>query len=94
MGYTLCVADPDVWMKPLINNEGYSYWSYMLVCVDDCLAVHHDPGPVMEDLKSHYKLKNDTYGEPARYLGGNVEKYQLDHNGGKLIGACMLLIML
>ena len=83
MGYTPCVADPDIWMKPLINNESYSYWSYMLVYVDDCLAVHHDPGPAMEDLKSRYKLKNDTYGEPARYLGANVEKYQLDHNGGK-----------
>ena len=72
MGYTPCVADPDVWMKPQVNKEGYSYWSYMLVYVDDCLAVHHDPGPVMEELKSRYKLKNDTYGEPERYLGANV----------------------
>ena len=101
MGYTPCVADPDVWMKPQVNKEGYSYWSYMLVYVDDCLAVHHDPGPVMEDLKSRYKLKNDTYGEPARYLGANVEKYQLKHNGGKsywsmhaydyVVGSCKMV---
>ena len=25
MGYTRCVADPDVWMKPATNKEGYSY---------------------------------------------------------------------
>ena len=25
MGYTSCVADPDVWMKPQTNNEGYKY---------------------------------------------------------------------
>ena len=70
-------------MKPLTNNKGYSYWSYMFVYVDDCLAVHHDPGSVMEDLKSRYKLKNDTYGEPERYLGENVKKYQLKHNRRK-----------
>ena len=34
----------------------------MLVYIDDCLAVHHDPGLVMEDLNSCYKLKNDMYG--------------------------------
>ena len=66
----------------------------MLVYVDDCLAVHRNPGPVMEDLKSRYKLKNDTHGEPERYLVTNVEKYQLEYNGGNLIGACMLMIML
>ena len=25
MGYASCVADPDVWMKPATNNEGYKY---------------------------------------------------------------------
>ena len=94
MGYTPCAADPDVWMKPLANKKRYSYWSYMLVYVDDCLAVHHDPGPVMEDLKSRYKLKNDTYGEPARYLGANVENINWNTMVENLIGACMLMIML
>ena len=53
----------------------------MLVYVNDCLLVHHDPNPVMEDLKSRYKLKGDSYGQPDRYLGANVGKYQL--NDGK-----------
>lgn len=54
----------------------------MLVYVDYYLAVHHDPGLVMEDLKFCYKLKNDTYGESETHLGANVEKYQLKHNKG------------
>ena len=81
MGYTSRVANLDVWMKTQTNNEGYKYWSYMLVYVDDCLAVHHDPEPFIEELKSRYKLKNDMYGEPRRYVGANVEKYQVPHNG-------------
>ena len=30
--------------------------------------------------KSPYKLKNDKYGEPKRYLGANIKKYQVLHN--------------
>ena len=70
--------------KPAVNKAGYTYRSYMLVYVDDCLSVNHDSGAVMEDLKSCYKLKGDTCGEPERYLGANVGKYQLSHNGRKL----------
>ena len=80
MGYTVCVTDLDVWMKPVVNNADFSYWSYMLVYLDDCLAIHHNLGPVMEDLNCCYKLKNDIYGEPERYLGANVGKYHLEHN--------------
>ena len=53
----------------------------MLVYVDDCFLIHHDPGPEMEKLKSRYKLKNDWYGKPKRYLGANVKKYQVLDNG-------------
>ena len=62
MGYKSCVADPNVWMRPQTNKEGYKYWAYILVYVDDCLLVHHDPGPVMEDLKSQYNLRMTCMG--------------------------------
>ena len=78
-----CVADSDVWMKPIVNNTGFSYWSYMLIYVNDCLAVCHNPGSNIEDLKSHYKLKNNMYGEPEKYLGANIGKYQFKHNRRK-----------
>ena len=77
MGYKSCLADPDVYMKPMTDHKGNKYWSYMLVYVDDCLLVHHEPDPVMEELKTHYSLKNDTHGPPERYLGANVEMFQL-----------------
>jgi hypothetical protein len=78
MGYKSCPADPDVYMKAECTKEGHEYWSYMLVYVDDCLLVHHDPDPVMEELKSRYTLKKDAYGRPDRYLGANIQKYQLN----------------
>ena len=83
MGYISCVADPDVWMKAATNKEGYKYWAYMLVYVDACLLVHHDPGQEMEKLRYRYKLKNDLYGKPTQYLGAKVKKYQILKTGEK-----------
>ena len=83
VGYTPCIADPDVWIEPTVNNIAFSYWSYMLIYMDDCLALYQDPRPVIEDFKSCYKLNNDMYGEPERCLAANIEKYQLKHNERK-----------
>lgn len=77
MGYKLYLANPDVFMKPMIDHKGNKYWSYMLVYVDNCLLVHYDPDPVIEELKTHYTLKNDAHGPPDQYLGANVELYQM-----------------
>ena len=68
------MADPDVFTKAKCT-KGDEYWSYMLVYVDDCLLNDHDPGPVMEELKKEYNLKNDAYGRPERYLGATIDPY-------------------
>lgn len=75
MRYTSCGDDPDIYMKIEINKESYKYWLYILVYVDDCLCDYHKPDLVMEDLRSRYKSKGDTYayGEPEQYLGTNIE---------------------
>lgn len=78
INYKFCPADPDVYMKPERDYNGNQYWSYMLVYVNDCRSVHNNSNPIMEDLKSRYKLKGDSYGEPDRYLVANVCKYQLN----------------
>ena len=48
----------------------------MLVYVDDRLLIDHDPGSVMEELKKEYRLKNDAYGQPDRYLGAIIDTYE------------------
>jgi hypothetical protein len=78
MNYKSCIADPGVYMKAECTKDGHEYWSYMLVYIDDCLLIHHDPNPVMEELESRYALKKDSYGCPDRYLGTNACKYQLE----------------
>lgn len=84
MRYLSCFTDQNIWMKPAVNKDGYRYLSYMLVYVCDYLAVHTYPGPIMEDLKSCYKLKVNSYEEPEKYFGKNFGKYQLEHDDEKL----------
>jgi hypothetical protein len=29
-GYSSCLADPDVWMRPKTKKDGFKYWYYMV----------------------------------------------------------------
>jgi hypothetical protein len=39
LGYTPCLADPDVWMRPAKQSDGTSCYEYILLYVDDALAI-------------------------------------------------------
>ena len=43
--YKSCLANPDVYMKLMMDQKGNKCWSYMLVYVADCLLVHREPDP-------------------------------------------------
>ena len=49
----------------------------VLVYVDDIMVLAHDVKPTMDAISALYHLKEDSVGEPTRYLGANVGKYQL-----------------
>jgi hypothetical protein len=77
-----CMADPDVWLRPAVKGNGDKYYEYVLIYVDDILAVSEKPDRIMETLSGLYKFKEDPktrkkYGPPDRYLGANVGKYKL-----------------
>ena len=76
LGYESSASDPDVWLKQAIKPNGFKYWQYMLVYVDDILHISHDPSIDMKKINEIYRLKEGV-GPPDRYLGANVEKVQL-----------------
>jgi hypothetical protein len=76
LGYRPSESDPDVWLKRAVKPDGFLYYKYMLVYVDDVLHVAHDPKVDMEAINKVYRLK-DGAGPPDRYLGANLEKVQL-----------------
>ena len=77
-GYSSCLADPDVWMKPKVKPCGFKYWEYVLVYVDDILVISHEPQVVMDYLSQKYTLKSGSVGEPTAYLGAEVKKWMIE----------------
>jgi Reverse transcriptase (RNA-dependent DNA polymerase) len=77
LGYTSSLADPDVWTKPNVKENGYEYYEMILVYVDDILVISHDTKEVMDKLMQLYRLKPESIGPPKRYLGATIEQVQL-----------------
>jgi hypothetical protein len=73
--YTL--ADPDVWIQPAADEDGYKYYEMLLVNVDDVMAISHGPKVLIDTIGEYYKIKPGSDKEPNVYLGANVEKVQM-----------------
>jgi len=70
-------ADPDVWIKQAYKRSVEPYYKQMLIYVDDVLHIAENPEEDMAKLGRAYRLK-DSVGPPDRYLGGNIERVQID----------------
>ena len=76
MGFEPTYADPDVWIRPAVREDGFEYYEMILVYVDDALAISEAPRKVIENLGSTYKIKEGSDKEPDIYLGANFDKIQ------------------
>lgn len=79
LGYTSCKADADLWMKPQIRPDGFKYYAYMLIYVDDCLAISHDPDTMLRELDKYFPMKEGSIGDPDIYLGSKLRRIKLDN---------------
>ena len=43
LGFKSCLADPDLWYKACTDSNGYEYYAYILVYVDDLLIIDKKP---------------------------------------------------
>jgi hypothetical protein len=76
MGFHSSLADPDVWYKAAVKPDGYEYYAYVLIYVDDILVMSHKPSDIMNTFAKMYRLK-DGFGPPTRYLGATIQKWRL-----------------
>lgn len=84
IGFSSCLADSDVWLRPATKPDGYEYYEYVLCYVDDLLVLSHKPGDVMKILSTKYKLKDGSIKKPDIYLGADIKEWQIgdaDDNG-------------
>ena len=77
LGFMSMKSDPDVYIWAQKNVQGWPYYEYILVYVDDILIISHDPGTIMRAIGNEYENKNNAYGVPMTYLDLGISKYQL-----------------
>ncbi len=80
LGYTSCHADPDLWYKEVKQPEtGVSYYSYILIYVDDISCIYHDAMPMLDKLNQYFTLKPSLVGDPSMYLGAKLKLTQMSN---------------
>ena len=77
LGYSPCLADPDLWMREAIHSDGSEYYEYVLLYVDDALCVSEYPREALMQIDKYFPMKRGSVGPPDLYLGGKVKKIQL-----------------
>lgn len=78
LGWESCKADPDLWYKPEIRKEdGFAYYAYCLLYVDDILVVHADGVRALKEIDHYFKTKPDSIRDPEFYLGAKLRPISL-----------------
>ena len=72
LGYTMCRADNDVWMRPAVKADGTEIYEYILLYTDDLLVCGINPKDVLDQIDQHFKLKPGSVEVPTKYLGADV----------------------
>ena len=77
MGFKSNISDPDVCMRESRNSDGEDYYYYILVYVDNLLAISSDAISVMLEVAEKFKLKKDKIEPPEIYLGRRLANKSL-----------------
>ena len=78
------LADPDVWYKRATKPDGFQYYEYILIYVDDILVLSHQPKLTMNALGALYCLKEGSVGIPDHYLGATVKQWRFPDDATKV----------
>ena len=80
MGFMSCKADPDVWFRSSVKEDGTDYYQYVLLYTDDILAIMEYPERfIREELSNCFVVKPNSIGPPTQYLGNKVSNVQLEN---------------
>jgi hypothetical protein len=76
MGFENSMADPDVWLRPAAKENGFDYYEYLIVYVDDILVLSHRAKEVMNTIEQLYRLKEPA-STPKTYLGASILEWSI-----------------
>jgi hypothetical protein len=79
LGFMSSLADPDVWLRAAVKSDAEEYYEYVLMYVDDILAISCDAESILRDVQSTFKLKNDKIEPPEFYLGAKLQEKPINN---------------
>ena len=79
LGYSPCQADADLWMRAETKSDGTEYYSYILLYVDDVLAIHEEATGLLKRVDYYFKMKKGSIGDPNIYLGARLRPVTLEN---------------
>ena len=79
LNYQPCLADPDLWMRDGIRNDGKEYYEYVLLYVDDCLVIGENAKSQIAEIDKYFPMKPSSIGPPTIYLGAKIGTTVLDN---------------
>jgi hypothetical protein len=68
MGFQSSLADPDECLRAATKEDGEKYYEFVLMYVDDILAISCDARSILEEVQKTFKLKNDSIDSPEFIL--------------------------
>ena len=77
LGYTSCIADPDLWLRIAKRDTGVEYYEYILLYVDDCLCISEHAKAALQEINHYFPMKPGSIGPPKIYLGAKISKISL-----------------
>ena len=73
MSFKTSQANPDVWVWLGEKPDGEECYQYILVYVDDILAISHVP-VIMDHKQRYFRFKDNKVEPPEIYLGSKLKK--------------------
>ena len=64
IGFQSSPADPDVWLRPAAKFNGEEYYEWVLMYVDDILAISMYPTAILKSME----------GDTVKYKNGKIGK--------------------
>jgi hypothetical protein len=75
MSFKPSYAENNFWMRPTVKPDGFQYYGYILIYLDDLLIISHQTDMIVDVIKRSYHLKDDEVGPTKTCLGARVRKY-------------------
>jgi hypothetical protein len=77
LDYKSCLADSDVWMRARTRDDGYKFYEYVLIFVDDILCISDNPQESLKRIDKYFLMKPNSIGKPDIYLGAKLSGIRL-----------------